>query len=163
MEIVHMLPEDWPQVKWIYEQGIATGMATFENTAPAWEEWDKAHLPFGRLVAKRQKTILGWVALSPVTDRCVYKGVAEISVYVSPDHRGQGVGKALLNSLIKVSESNGIWTINAAIFPENQASIQLHQGLGFRIIGYREKIARKNGVWKDNVLLERRSGVVGVD
>lgn len=163
MEIRNLNFEDWPQVKAIYESGIATGNATFEKVSPEWESWDKGHLPFGRLVACEQEEVLGWAALSPVSARAVYKGVAEVSIYVSPQSRGKGIGKMLLNHLIDQSELNAIWTLQAGIFPENKASVKLHQGAGFRIIGYREKVGKMNGVWRDTLQLERRSKVVGID
>ena len=163
MEIAvrEMLLNDWEQVKTIYESGIATGIATFETEAPAWEKWNMSHLKFGRWVAENADEIMGWVALSTVTDRCVYSGVAEVSVYVSPAHRGNGVGLKLMERMVDDSESHGIWTLNAAMFPENDGSIRLHEKVGFRVVGYREKIAQKNGVWKDNVIMERRSKKVG--
>ena len=157
-----MLESDWHQVSGIYEQGMRTGKATFETSVPSWEKWNESHLKFGRWVALDGENVLGWVALSTVTDRCVYSGVAEVSVYVSLEHGGKGIGKKLLEKVIEDSESNGIWTINAAMFPENQASISLHKKAGFREIGYREKIAQISGVWKDNVLMERRSKKVGM-
>ncbi len=157
MEIRSLVPSDWSSVRQIYELGIATGIATFESTAPSWESWDESHLAYGRLVAVSEGEIVGWVALSAVSDRCVYGGVAEVSVYVAPGCQGQGVGSSLLRQIISESEANGIWTLNAAMFPQNKASIHLHKKVGFREIGYREKIARQNGVWMDNVILERRS------
>ena len=163
MHIRPMIDEDWPKVKAIYENGIATGMATFEKSAPFWESWDQAHLPFGRLVAVSNHHIAGWVALSPVSSRCVYGGVAEVSVYVHEDFRKKGIGKRLLVALIEASEQHNIWTLQAGIFSENQASINLHKKCGFRVIGYRERIGRLHGVWKDNTILERRSVLVGVD
>ena len=163
MEIAvrEMLLNDWGQVKTIYESGIATGIATFETEAPAWEKWNMSHLKFGRWVAENADEIMGWVALSTVTDRCVYSGVAEVSVYVSPAHQGKGVGLKLMERMVDDSGSHGIRTLNAAMFPENDGSIRLHEKVGFRVVGYREKIAQKNGVWKDNVIMERRSKKVG--
>ena len=157
-----MLPADWPQVRRIYLEGIATGDATFETEAPSWERWNDAHLTFARLVARSESDVTGWAALSPVSSRRVYAGVAETSVYVGLDSRGQGIGRALLEALIQASESNGIWTLQAGIFPENRASIRLHQALGFREVGRRERIGQQNGVWRDTLLLERRSAIVGV-
>jgi phosphinothricin acetyltransferase len=154
---------DWEEVKNIYEAGIATGLATFEVAAPGWEQWDKGHLSFARLVAVYKETVVGWAALSAVSSRCVYGGVAEVSVYISDDHRGKGIGKALLQALITESEANGIWTLQAGIFTDNTASIKLHEGVGFRLIGYREKIGKLKDQWKDNFILERRSKVVGID
>jgi phosphinothricin acetyltransferase len=154
---------DWEMVKNIYEAGIATGVATFEVAAPAWEQWDKGHLPFARLVAISDETVVGWAALSAVSGRCVYGGVAEVSVYVSDQHRGKGIGKKLLQELIINSEANGIWTLQAGIFTDNTASVKLHEAAGFRVIGYREKIGKLKGQWKDNFLLERRSRIVGIE
>uniref|UniRef100_Q01XP2 GCN5-related N-acetyltransferase n=1 Tax=Solibacter usitatus (strain Ellin6076) TaxID=234267 RepID=Q01XP2_SOLUE len=150
-----LLPPDWPAVRAIYLEGIATGNATFETVAPEWERWDAAHLPHCRLVAAAE-TILGFAALSPVSARRVYAGVAEVSVYVAAQSRGAGVGKALLRELIRESETAGIWTLQAGIFPENEASLRLHQSAGFRIVGTRERIGRLAGHWRDVVLLERR-------
>ena len=161
MQIRSMIPGDWPEVARIYNEGIATGCATFETRIPAWKDWDQNHLPFGRLVSAEGETLLGWAALSPVSSRCVYGGVAEVSVYVGQDARGRGIGESLLRSLIEESERNGIWTLQSGIFPENLPSIRLHDNTGFRRIGYRERIGCLNGVWKDNVLYERRSHRVG--
>jgi L-amino acid N-acyltransferase YncA len=163
MEIVSMLPAHWEAVKIIYEEGIATGHATFQTSAPGWEEWDTAHLPAARLVAVENDTVLGWAALTPVSGRCVYAGVAEVSVYVSTAARGKGQGKKLLNALAAASEAAGLWTLQAGIFPENAASIAIHEACGFRIMGTRERIGKMNGLWRDTVLLERRSKVVGTD
>ena len=156
-----MKPEDWEAVRAIYQQGIATGNATFETEPPEWETWDASHLQKCRLVARAGSQVLGWAALTPVSGRCVYAGVAEVSVYVARAARGRGVGKALLNALITESEQNGIWTLQAGIFPENAASIALHKACGFRGVGYRERIGQMNGVWRDVILMERRSKVVG--
>jgi L-amino acid N-acyltransferase YncA len=158
-----MMPGDWPRVREIYLEGIATGNATFELTAPAWEEWDAGHLKRTRLVARDGDGVVGWAALSPVSGRCVYGGVAEVSVYVASDGRGKGIGRSLLDALIYASEQNGIWTLQAGIFPENEASIRLHLNCGFREVGRRARIGKMNGVWRDTVLLERRSTVVGID
>lgn len=157
-----MQPEDWPAVRAIYEEGIATGNATFETNAPEWETWDKGHLESCRLVARRDGQVIGWAALSPVSGRCVYAGVAEVSVYVADSARGQGVGGALLQALVEASECLEIWTLQAGIFPENVASVALHKRTGFREVGRREKLGCMNGVWRDVLLLERRSKVVGV-
>ncbi len=162
MEIRRFQASDWEDVAAIYESGIATGMATFETSAPSFDSWDQGHLGFGRWVADSGSSLLGWVALSPVSDRCVYGGVAEVSVYVHPDAKGKGIGALLLQRAIEDSEANGIWTLNAAMFSENVPSINLHGKLGFRKIGYREKIAQWQGEWKDNVIMERRSKKVGV-
>jgi phosphinothricin acetyltransferase len=157
-----MQPADWDAVRAIYRAGIATGNATFETDAPDWVIWDEKHLKECRLVARQAEQILGWAALSPVSSRCVYAGVAEVSVYVGAAARGQGVGKALLARLVEEAERSGLWTLQAGIFPENTASIALHKACGFREVGYRERIGQMNGVWRDTVLLERRSAVVGV-
>ena len=159
-EITLMNDEDGLAVMEIYRQGLATGNATFETTVPAWEDWDGGHLKHSRLVVRDGQQILGWAALSPVSGRCVYGGVAEVSVYVGESGRGKGVGSALLTALIASSEKEGIWTLQAGIFPENEASIKLHLKHGFREVGRRERIGKMNGVWRDTILLERRSRVV---
>jgi L-amino acid N-acyltransferase YncA len=151
-----LLSPDWPAVRAIYLEGIATGNATFETAAPEWERWDASHLAHCRLVAAAPETILGFAALSPVSARHVYAGVAEVSVYVAAQSRGAGVGKALLGELTQSSEAAGIWTLQAGIFPENEASLRLHQTAGFRIVGTRERIGRLAGHWRDVILLERR-------
>jgi phosphinothricin acetyltransferase len=161
--IRELAAEDWESVRSIYLAGIASGQATFETEAPTWEHWNNAHLPAPRLVATKNKTIVGWAALSPVSSRPVYAGVAEVSVYVEQSMRGQGVGTLLLTTLVNESEKHGIWTLQASIFPENAASISLHQGCGFRQVGTRRRIGRMNGVWRDTVLFERRSQLVGSD
>jgi L-amino acid N-acyltransferase YncA len=163
MQIVPLLPHHWPAVKAIYEAGIATGQATFETKAPDWEQWDAAHLAACRLVAVEGTDVLGWAALTPVSGRCVYAGVGEVSVYVSPEVRGKGVGTQLLRALVAASEAEGLWTLQAGIFPENVASIRLHEANGFRALGTRERIGKMNGAWRSTVLLERRSSVVGTD
>jgi len=153
----------WHEAKAVYEAGLATGNATFQIEAPSWEAWDQGHLPHSRLVAIDDSgRVLGWAALSPVSGRCVYGGVAEVSVYVAAEARGQGVGRQLLAALITEAEAQGTWTLQAGIFPENTPSIKLHENLGFRTVGYRERIGKLHGVWRDTVLLERRSAVVGV-
>jgi L-amino acid N-acyltransferase YncA len=154
---------DWESVRAIYEEGIATGNATFETQVPGWDEWDSGHLRACRLVARREGEVIGWAALSAVSSRCVYAGVAEVSVYIAASARGKGVGKALLRALVKASEDEGIWTLQAGIFPENQASIALHKIQGFREVGRRERLGQIDGVWRDVVLVERRSKVVGVE
>lgn len=160
--ITPLLPADWPSVRQIYLEGISSGNATFETQAPSWETWDAGHRPDCRLAAKTAEShLLGWAALSPVSKRKVYEGVAEVSVYVAEAARGQGVGKALLAALVAASEAAGIWTLQASIFPENVASIALHKQAGFREIGYRERIAQHHGVWRNTVLMERRSKVIG--
>lgn len=156
-----MRAEDWGEVEAIYREGIATGNATFETETPSWEQWDARHLRLARLVARDGDAVCGWAALSPVSARRVYAGVAEVSVYVAEKARGRGVGKALLQGLIEQSEQNGIWTLQAGIFPENVTSLGLHAARGFRVVGRRERIAMLHGVWRDTVLMERRSVVVG--
>jgi L-amino acid N-acyltransferase YncA len=153
-------PDDWPEVASIYLEGIHTGNATFETEAPTWEDWDAAHLAAPRLVAAEADAVLGWAALSPVSERCVYEGVAEASVYVAERARGRSVGRALLSELVARADTAGIWTVQAGVFPENEASLRLHESCGFRVVGVRERIGRMNGVWRDVVLLERRSPVV---
>lgn len=158
-----MTPADWPRVRVIYEEGLATGEASFETAAPGWPEWDAAHLQSCRLVARDGGEVVGWAALSPVTDRCAYAGVAEVSVCVAAAARGRGVGKALLTGLVEASERAGIWTLQAGIFPENRASIAVHEAAGFRRVGVRERLGKLAGAWRDVELLERRSDVAGVD
>ena len=160
IQIVPMQPEDWPRVRSIYQEGIDTGLATFEQDAPEFLAWDADHLRAGRIVAKSDIEIVGWAALSPVSGRCVYAGVAEVSVYVSSNMRGQGIGGALLQTLIKISEKEGFWTLQAGIFPENEASLALHRSCGFREVGRRERLGQLRGHWRDVILLERRSKVV---
>jgi phosphinothricin acetyltransferase len=155
-------PSDWEQVRSIYLEGIASRNATFETEAPTWEKWDAAHLPFGRLVARAADVVLGWSALSPVSDRCCYAGVAEASLYVGARHRGQGIGTALLQATLDLAERNGIWTLQAGIFPENRLSLTLVKKCGFREVGRRERLGKLHGVWRDVLLLERRSSVVGI-
>ena len=159
----HMTAKDWPAVASIYGEGIATGIATFETTIPSYEAWDNAHIESCRIVAEKEDVIIGWAALSPVSSRCVYGGVAEVSVYISKEAWGKGVGKALMLQLIQESEDQGYWTLQSGIFPENHASIQLHKKVGFRFLGKREKVGKTaTGVWKDNLLFERRSTTVGI-
>ena len=162
-DIVPMTAGDWPSVAEIYASGIATGHATFQTSIPEWTVWDASHLKSCRLVARGGNgAIQGWAALSPVSSRPVYAGVAEVSIYIAEPARGHGVGRRLLEALISESEKDGRWTLQAGIFPENEASIALHVSCGFRIVGRRERIGCVNGVWRDNLLLERRSSVVGV-
>ena len=161
MTITALLPDHWPAVKGIYEDGLATGNASFQTSAPSWEEWDKSHLPHSRLVALEGEQVIGWAALTPVSGRCVYAGVAEVSVYIDPVRQGEGIGKALVQGLITESEKNGIWTLQAGIFPENIASVKLHEKCGFWQVGIRKKIGKMHGIWRDTVLLEKRSETVG--
>jgi len=156
-----MTAADWDRVRQIYLEGIASGNATFEKDAPAWKEWDASHRRDCRLVARVGGEVLGWAALSPVSSRCVYEGVAEVSVYVGAGARGRGIGRLLLSTLVESSERAGVWTLQAGIFPENVASIELHKKLGFRLVGVREKLGRMNGRWRDVALMERRSTVAG--
>ena len=172
--IIPMSPNLWPTVRAIYAEGIATGNATFETELPDWEKWDGSHLKCCRLIAHDESRAeigeqqgasaapLGWAALSPVSTRSVYRGVAEVSVYVSQAARGYGIGKALLEALVLESEVNGIWTLQAGIFPENAASIALHKSCGFRQVGIRKRIGKLGDRWRDVALLERRSAKVGV-
>lgn len=153
---------DWDQVRAIYLEGIATGNATFETDAPTWEQWDAAHLPDARLAARSGDILLGWAALSPVSKRRAYSGVAEVSLYVGTAHRGIGVGTALLRAIIVESERLGFWTLQGGTFAENIASLRLQAACGFRVIGRRERVGCLHGVWRDTVLTERRSSVVGV-
>lgn len=155
-----MKAEDWNAVRAIYLEGIQTGNATFEKSAPEWEQWNAGHLQKCRLVARRGNEVLGWAVLSPVSGRCVYAGVAEVSVYIAGHARGQGIGARLLSALTDASEREGLWTLQAGIFPENVASVKLHERAGFRILGRREKIGCMDGRWRDVLLLERRSKVV---
>jgi len=159
--VTPMKTEDWEDVRSIYREGIDTGDATFETQAPAWEVWHKSHLEKCRLVARQDNQVVGWAALSPVSDRCTYAGVAEVSLYVRASARGQGVGKALLLALIEESERVGIWTLQGGVFSENSASIALQKSCGFREVGRRERLGRMNGVWRDVLLFERRSKAVG--
>ena len=163
LTIAPLRPGDWEEVKAIYLEGIATGNATFETAAPSWEQWDAGHLRFARLVARLESKLIAWAALSPVSQRCVYSGVAEVSVYVSAATRRSGIGRKLLQSLIDESEQNGIWTLQAGMFPENTGSLALHQSCGFCEVGRRRRIGKMNGIWRDTILLERRSTIVGVE
>ncbi len=156
MLIRELTETDWPSVKRIYEQGIATGSATFETEAPSWSDWDRAHLNELRLVAEDEGDVVGWAALSPASSRECYRGVAEESVYVEEQARGQGIGRGLLSALVDRADAAGIWTIQTSVFPENVASIELHRRCGFRVVGTRERIGQLRGVWRDTVLMERR-------
>jgi L-amino acid N-acyltransferase YncA len=157
-----MTPDDWEQVAEVYREGIATGNATFETEVPSWEAWDAGHLSTARLVAGEDGAVVGWAALSPVSDRCAYGGVAEVSVYVADGARGRGVGRALLEEAIRVSERAGIWTLQGGVFPENEASLALLDRCGFRQVGIRTRLGSLHGRWRDVVLLERRSAIAGV-
>jgi phosphinothricin acetyltransferase len=163
-----MKPEDWQRVRSIYLEGIATGNSTFEADAPDWEKWNSAHLPEHRLVVRKGDSILAWAALSPVSSRCVYSGVAELSLYVAAKHRGKGIGSALLMAIINSTEKAGLWTLQGGIFPENKASLHLVREHGFKEIGRRERIGKMTygdlaGTWRDVILVERRSLVTGRD
>jgi L-amino acid N-acyltransferase YncA len=160
VELRELRSEDWPEVKAIYEQGIAARNATFETEAPDWSVWDRSHLEGHRLVALEDRRVVGWAALSPVSDRCCYEGVAENSVYVDSTAQGRGIGRALLERLAEDAEQAGIWTIQAGLFPENAGSVALHLRCGFRVVGLRERLARLDGVWRDVLFLERRSEVI---
>ncbi len=166
--VTPMEPKDWPTVCEIYRQGIATGNATFETELPDWPKWNNSHRPDCRLVACERGTgecsegkLLGWAALSPVSSRHVYAGVAEVSLYVAETMRGKGVGRLLLQSLVDESERQGVWTLQAGIFPENVPSMKVHRSLGFREIGLRSRVGKMGGIWRDVLLLERRSTMVG--
>ena len=163
VEIVHLTQEHWGAVQEIYRAGIASGNATFETEVPEWEQWDAKHLQFARLVILVDGEVKGWAALSPVSTRRVYRGVAENSVYVAPNAQGLGLGRLLLDRLINESEINGVWTLQNSIFPENVASLNLHRSFGFREVGRRERIAQLDGVWRDTIFMERRSTVAGTD
>ncbi|HEX3686038.1 MAG TPA: GNAT family N-acetyltransferase [Gaiellaceae bacterium] len=160
VEVRDLRPDDWPEVARIYEEGIQTGNATFETEVPSWEAWDAAHLAEHRFVAEHDRRLAGWVALAPVSSRCCYAGVAEISAYVGAEARGKGVGSELLASAIESSERAGIWTLQTGVFPENEPSLGLLRRFGFRELGTQNRIGRLHGVWRDVVLLERRSEVV---
>jgi len=161
MNIINLLPAHWEAVREIYEEGIATGNATFQTSAPSREEWDTAHTAKPRLVAVDNNEVLGWAAITPVSGRCVYAGVGEVSVYVSTAARGKGIGKQLLLALIEETEKENFWTLQAGIFPENISSLSIHKSCGFSVIGTRERIGQMNGVWRDTVLLEKRSAIAG--
>jgi L-amino acid N-acyltransferase YncA len=159
----HMKEEDWTPVAAIYKQGIETWNATFQKDIPTWEEWDSGHLKTCRIIACIDNEIAGWAALSLVSSRTIYAGVAEVSIYISNQYKGQRVGTGLMETIISESEKEGFWTLQAGIFPENLASLKLHENLGFRKIGYREKIGKMNNVWRDTILLERRSKIIGTE
>lgn len=163
MDIRIIKEDNFRAVMNIYQEGIDTGLATFETSIPSWHHWNKNHLPFARLIAQEGESILGWAALSPLSSRHVYRGVAEISIYIAQKSRGKGVGTFLLQNLILQSEQNHIWSLQASIHTANIRSIRLHKKCGFREIGYKERIGKLNDKWLDNMLLERRSQVVGID
>ena len=164
LPVEKMRPEHWPGVRAVYLEGLAMGDATFETEAPDWERWDASHLRACRLVALAEGGgVAGWAALGPVSARRVYAGVAEVSVYVGADFRGRGLGRVLLSTLVRESEAEGIWTLQASIFPENVASVELHKACGFREVGRRERVGKLKGRWRDTLLLERRSQTVGAD
>lgn len=154
---------DWEQVSNIYAEGIKTGKATFQTEVPTFKQWDSSHLKCCRIVARLEEKVLGWAALSPTSSRCVYAGVAEVSIYIKQGYRGIGIGEALLKKLVELSEDNGLWTLQSGILRGNMQSIFLHSKCGFREIGYKEKVGRMpDGTWHDTILMERRSKVVGV-
>ncbi|MBC2582257.1 GNAT family N-acetyltransferase [Clostridium sp. DJ247] len=162
-KIDEMTQSDWEQVANIYLEGINTGKATFQPEVPTWENWNNSHINSCRLVARSGNKVFGWAALSPTSSRCVYAGVAEVSIYIGEKYSGQGIGTALITNLIKLSEESGFWTLQSGIIKENTSSIALHKKCGFREIGFREKISKmKDGTWRDVVLMEKRSQVVGV-
>lgn len=163
MEITAIVKEHYPNISRIYKEGIETGHATFETTIPEWEDWDKSKLKHSRLAAIVDDTVVGWAALSPVSNRCVYGGVAEVSIYISNMHKGKGIGTALISKLIDDSEANGIWTLQSGMFPENEATVALHQRFGFRLVGYREKIGKLGNTWRDTIIMERRSKTIGIN
>lgn len=162
VEVRRFQQSDWPAVQEIYQQGIDTGHATFQTRAKEWAEWDSSTLKECRLVAVMGEQVVGWAALSPVSNRPVYAGVAEVSIYVAPAHQGRGIGRRLLTALVMESERAGFWTLQAGIFPENRASLGLHQKCGFRVVGVRHRLGQMHGLWRDVVLLERRSQNVGI-
>jgi phosphinothricin acetyltransferase len=163
MEFAGIEESNYAEVARIYLEGIRTGMATFETQVPDWQAWNKAHHEFGRIALVDQNRMLAWGALTPVSQRYAYRGVAEISVYVAESDRGRGLGKAVLQELIRIAEQNNLWTLQAAIMKQNEVSIEMHKKCGFRVIGYREKVAQLNGIWTDSVLMERRSKLIGID
>jgi L-amino acid N-acyltransferase YncA len=163
IQIRPFAPSDFPRVMAIYQQGIDSGIATFQTHVKTWDEWNQGMLPVCRLVAESHGEVVGWAALSGVSSRCVYAGVAEVSIYVAESARGQGVGKTLLAALVSASEQEGFWTLQSGIFASNQASIALHRSQGFELLGIRKKLGQLHGQWRDIALMERRSMVVGVD
>ncbi len=162
MHIKNIEEFHYPAVAQIYAEGLSTGIATYETEVPSWEAWDSSHLESCRLAIFDKEILQAWSALSPVSHRHAYRGVAELSIYVAEAARGKGLGKTLLQALIKESEKNSIWTLQSGIFKDNFASLQLHKNCGFRRIGFREKVAQRDGIWYDNVIMERRSKIVGI-
>jgi L-amino acid N-acyltransferase YncA len=162
MTIKNLEPKHWKAIKRIYQVGIATGNATFEKSVPEWDDWNNNHLSHSRLICEIDGEIAGWVALSSVSGRCAYQGVAEVSVYIDTIFQGMGVGFVLLEHLVSESEINGIWTLQSSIFENNKASIRLHEKSGFRKVGYRERISQLNEVWQNIVLFEKRSKRIGL-
>jgi L-amino acid N-acyltransferase YncA len=160
VEVRDLRPEDWAEVARIYAEGIATGNATFETEVPSWAAWDAAHLARHRFLAERDGRVVGWIALSPASQRPCYAGVAEISVYVAEAARGNGVGTELLAAVVASAERDGLWTLQTSVFPENEPSLALLRRFGFRTVGTRERIGQLHGIWRDTVLVERRSEVV---
>nr|WP_277749479.1 GNAT family N-acetyltransferase [Oceanobacillus halophilus] len=158
-----MKESDWEEVREIYIEGINTGNATFDTTPPTKEEWNKKYVEDCRLVIREAGKVIGWAALLPISTKDAFYGVAELSIYLSSSSVGKGIGKKLLDALIKESEANGFWTLQAGVFPENEASIKLHKSLGFREVGIRESLGKLDGIWRDVLLMERRSKVVGID
>jgi phosphinothricin acetyltransferase len=159
--IDEMHADDWPAVRRIYEQGIATCQATFETKTPSWQDWHAGHFSHCRLIARIDGDIVGWAALAPTSRRACYAGVAEVSIYIAKLHRMRGIGRALLQAIVPSSERHGIWTLTAGLFPENQASVRLLESCGFRLVGRRERIGQLDGKWRDTVIYERRSAIVG--
>jgi L-amino acid N-acyltransferase YncA len=160
LEVRDLRPDDWPEVARIYREGIETGNATFETEVPSWEDWDAAYLPAHRLVAARGERVVGWVAAHAVSSRPCYRGVVEHSVYVDDELQGRGIGRALLERLFESTEAAGIWTIQTGVFPENEASLAMHEKCGFRVVGTQERLGKLDGVWRDVVVLERRSEAI---
>jgi L-amino acid N-acyltransferase YncA len=160
VEIRPLTPDDWPAVERIYAEGIATGQATFETEPPSWVEFDAARFPSHRFVAVEHNEIVGWAALGATSTRDCYAGVVEHSIYVAGHARGRGIGRVLLEALVESTDAAGLWTIQTSIFPENKASLALHERVGFRVVGRRERIAKLDGRWRDTILLERRSPAV---
>jgi len=157
MKIEKLRQKHWKEVAKIYQDGIDTKNATFRTQVPVWQDWEESHHQHSRFVLVDNEMVLGWCAISPVSKRQAYKGVAEVSVYVSIKHMGRGIGNQLMQKVIKSSEENGIWTLYSSLFPENKGSVRLHLKNGFRKIGFKEKVAQQDGVWRDTVLYERRS------